>query len=101
MQRKSVPFIRKDWQKKVEEIGFHFYEMDGLPYWDESVFYQFSSEEIDKLEAATETLYTMCLELVEHVIRDNLLGSLAIPEQFHDYVRSSWNKERTQPLWKI
>lgn len=94
MIRKPVPFIRKDWQKKVEEIGFHFYEIDGLPYWDESVYYQFSSEEIDKLEAATETLYTMCLELVEYVMRENLFGSLAIPERFRDYVKSSWkNKE--------
>jgi glutathionylspermidine synthase len=96
MIRKSVPFIRKDWQKKVEEIGFHFYEIDGLPYWDESVYYQFSSEEIDKLEAATETLYAMCLELVEYVMRENLFGSLAIPEQFREYVKSSWkNKEPT------
>ncbi|OPY66586.1 MAG: putative acid--amine ligase YgiC [Syntrophorhabdus sp. PtaU1.Bin050] len=93
MIRQSVPFIRKDWQKKVEEIGFHFYEIDGLVYWDESVYYQFSSEEVDKLEAVTETLYTMCLELVEYVIRDNLLESFAIPEQFHDYVRSSWKRE--------
>jgi glutathionylspermidine synthase len=93
MIRKSVPFIRKGWQKKVEEIGFHFYEIDGLPYWDESVYYQFSAEEVDELEAVTETINTMCLELVEYVVRENLLGSLAIPAQFHDYVKSSWRKK--------
>nr|WP_051409244.1 glutathionylspermidine synthase family protein [Syntrophorhabdus aromaticivorans] len=93
MIRQPVPFIRKDWQKKVEEIGFHFYEIDGLLYRDESVYYQFSSEEVDKIEAVTETLYSMCLELVEYVIRDNLLESFAIPEQFHDYARSSWKRK--------
>ena len=101
MIRKSVPFIRKGWQKKVEEIGFHFYEIDGLPYWDESVYYQFSTEEVDELEAVTETINTMCLELVEYVIRENLLGSLAIPGQFHDYVKVFLEKEGTQPLWKV
>ena len=92
MIRKSVPFIRKDWQKKVEEIGFHFYEIDSLPYWDESVYYEFSSEEVDKLEAVTETLYDMCLKLVEYVIKENLLESFSIPGRFHDYVKSSWKK---------
>lgn len=93
MIRKTVPYIRKDWQKKVEEIGFHFYEIDGLPYWDESVYYQFSSGEVDQLEAATETLNTMCLELVDYVIEENLFESLAIPIQFHDYVKASWAKK--------
>jgi glutathionylspermidine synthase len=92
MIRKSVPFIRKDWQKKVEEIGFHFYEIDGLPYWDESVYYEFSSAEVDKLEEVTEVLYDMCLKLVEYVIKEDLLESFSIPRQFHDYVRSSWKK---------
>jgi glutathionylspermidine synthase len=93
MIRKPITFVRKDWQKKVEEIGFRFYEIDGLPYWDESAYYEFSSDQVEQLEDATERLYTMCLALVDYVIENNLFGSLAIPERFWDYVRTSWKKK--------
>ena len=93
MLRKTVPFIRKDWQKKVEDIGFHFYEIDGLPYWDESAYYQFTAVEIDKLEEVTETLYGMCLKLVEYAIANNLYRTLGIPERFWDYAKASWQKK--------
>lgn len=98
MIRKSVKTIRKDWQKKVEEVGFWFYEINGLPYWDESVYYEFTSTQIDGLEEATETLYAMCLELVDHVIRHNLFRQLAIPEPFWEYVKASW-REKTPSIY--
>jgi glutathionylspermidine synthase len=94
MIRRPVKSIRKNWQKKVEDVGFHFYETDGLSYWDESVYYEFTTEQIDHLEEVTEDLYMMCLELVDHVIRHNLFHKLAIPEPFWDYVRASWRNER-------
>jgi glutathionylspermidine synthase len=94
MVRKPVRTIRKDWQKKVEDVGFHFYEIDGLPYWDESAYYEFTSEQIDRLEDVTGTLYGMCLELVDHVVRENLMGRLGIPEPYWDYVRASWQEEQ-------
>jgi glutathionylspermidine synthase len=94
MLRKPVKAVRKDWQKRVEEVGFHFYEIDGLPYWDESAYYEFTSEEIDHIEDVTATLYGMCLELVDRVVRQNLLGSLGIPAQYWDYVRASWQEEQ-------
>jgi len=93
MIRRSVTPIRKDWQKSVEKVGFHFYEIDGLPYWDESVYYAFNAGQIDHLEEVTENLYRMCLELVDHVIRHNLFRRLAIPEPFWDYVRRSWREK--------
>jgi glutathionylspermidine synthase len=94
MIRRTVKSIRKDWQKKVEEVGFHFYEIDGLPYWDESVYYEFSAAQIDHLEEVTENLYAMCLDLVDYVIRNNLFHRLAIPEPFREYVRQAWREKR-------
>jgi glutathionylspermidine synthase len=84
--------IRQGWQKKVEEIGFHFYEIDGLPYWDESAFYEFSSDEVDRLEEVTLELNGMCLALVKRVVEEGLFDVLAIPRQFHEYVRMSWQE---------
>jgi glutathionylspermidine synthase len=91
MIRRPVAPIRNDWQRKVEEIGFHFYEIDGLPYWDESAFYEFTSAQIDHLDDVTTELNGMCLQLVERVVREELFGLLGIPPLFWDFVRSSWN----------
>ncbi|MDD5170264.1 MAG: glutathionylspermidine synthase family protein, partial [Syntrophales bacterium] len=93
MIRRPVKSVRRDWQQRVEKIGFFFYELDGLPYWDETVFYEFTAAEIDHLEEVTEDLYAMCLKLVDHVIRENLFSLLAIPEPFWDYVRASWREK--------
>ncbi|MEL7039695.1 MAG: glutathionylspermidine synthase family protein [Cyanobacteria bacterium J06592_8] len=46
MKRLSIK-PRLNWEQKCDEVGFHFYHYDGL-YWNESVCYQFSSEQIDQ-----------------------------------------------------
>lgn len=85
--------MRENWKEKLEGVGFHFYEMEGLPYWDESAYYEFTLDQVEKLEAVTNELYEMCIELVEHVIKEDLFAALAIPESFHDYVSRSWDAD--------
>ena len=92
MKRISVDRMREGWEKRLEAIGFTFYEIDSLPYWDESAYYSFTADEVDYLEETTETLYTMCLDLVDTVVRSKDLNLFAIPEKFHSYVRESWAK---------
>lgn len=74
----------------MESLGFYFHEIDGLPYWDESVFYAFTGEQIDRLEEVTRELYRMCKRLVEYVFSNNLGNRMAIPEPFFEYARQSW-----------
>ena len=38
---------RPDWQKTVESQGMFYHTVDGVPYWDESAYYQFTPPEID------------------------------------------------------
>jgi glutathionylspermidine synthase len=92
MKRLSVPAIRDNWQRKVEDMGFRFHTMDGRTYWDESVYYEFSGVEIDHLEDVTRELYDMCLNLVEHVISHGLHERFGIPERFTSYVDTSWRR---------
>jgi glutathionylspermidine synthase len=81
---------RADWQATVESQGFCFHTPDGAPYWDESVYYQFTSREIDELEAATYELDRMCMAAVEHVIQGRLFNLFGIPDAFADWVEQSW-----------
>jgi glutathionylspermidine synthase len=84
---------RSNWQQKCQEIGFHFYDLDGI-YWQESACYRFTSQEIDELEAATETLHQLCLQAVEVVIKENRWSQLCIPPEFADLCRQSWQHKQ-------
>ena len=51
MQRNIIT-PRLDWAKKIESRGFGFHSTD-IPYWNESVCYQFKMDEILFIEKAT------------------------------------------------
>ena len=93
MERISVP-ARPDWQEKARAVGFGFHEMYGEPYWLDDVAYSFSMEEIEKnLEAPSEELHEMCMDLVDDIVAsEEYLDRLAIPEQLRDVVRRSWER---------
>src|SRR5688572_9288095 len=84
---------RPDWQRKVEDVGFHFHTFDGEVYWDERACYRFESAEIDQLELATGELQTRCIEAAEEVIAKGDYGRFAIPEPFHALIEQSWNDD--------
>ena len=81
---------RPDWPRKMEELGFTFHSIDGI-YWDERACYAFTADEIDTLEAATEELHGMCVDVAEDVIKSGDYGRFAIPEAFIPLVERSWN----------
>lgn len=91
MQRISAT-ERPGWRELAAELGFHFHTIDGAPYWDESAYYRFTLTEIERdLEAPTEELHQLCLDLVDRAVRDEaLLRRLSIPEPYWDYIRRSW-----------
>ncbi|GGD58848.1 glutathionylspermidine synthase family protein [Lacimicrobium alkaliphilum] len=84
---------RANWKQKAAEFGFHFHTLYGEPYWDESAYYQFSLKQIEEdLEAPTEELHQMCLEVVDKVVRDEQwLRAFCIPETFWQQVSDSWH----------
>lgn len=91
MERISIN-PRPDWKEKVEALGFGFHTM-GDTYWDESAYYAFTMPEIDRIEAATNTLWEMCLEAVQHVIDNNLYDNFAIPHWIRPHIEKTWNDD--------
>ncbi len=83
---------RRDWRELAGKLGFHFHTLLGVPYWDESAHYRLTLREIENdLEAPTEELHEMCMDLVSRAVRDErMLRRLAIPQPFWDFIRSSW-----------
>jgi glutathionylspermidine synthase len=93
MQRlRTTP--RRDWEKTVESQGFYFHTADEeQPYWDESVYYRFTSAEVDTLEKATYALNDMCLKAVDHVIESDLCEQFLIPRTHWDWIKRSWDRD--------
>ena len=90
LMRRHTATARPDWPKIVESQGMYYHTADGVPYWDESVYYEFRAAEIDVLEKATYALNDMCLAAVERVLAENLLDRFLIPPEFQPYIRDSW-----------
>lgn len=80
---------RENWQEKVEKLGFLFHTTQEK-YWDESRHYSFKMEQIEVLEAATNKIWSMYIQAVEHVIKHDLFAQLGIPEKFKNYIISTW-----------
>ncbi|QTC90083.1 glutathionylspermidine synthase family protein [Brevundimonas goettingensis] len=85
---------RADWQARAEAVGFTWNHVDGQQYWDEGAAYEFSLAEIEEgIEAPTEELHSMCLDLVDEAVQsERLMTLLEIPEAMRDYVADSWKR---------
>lgn len=85
---------RHDWKETAQRCGFRFHTIDGELYWDESAYYAFSLEEIEKdIEDPTRELHGMALDLVAEVVEsEELLERLAIPRSHWELVRDSWRR---------
>jgi glutathionylspermidine synthase len=91
MQRNTIE-PRNNWQAAVEKLGFGFHTSD-VPYWDESVYYSFSTIEIDAIEKATNELWEMSLAAVQHVIDHQLYNQFAIPAFIVPLIEKSWEQD--------
>lgn len=84
---------RPDWQRKANEFGFKFHTISGEPYWDESAYYQFNIQQIERdLEDPTEEIHQMCLAAVDKVVAsEELLSKFQIPGPFWQQIKESWD----------
>jgi glutathionylspermidine synthase len=86
---------RADQREHARRLGFAFAEIAGEPYWDETACYVFTAEQIDRLEAATAELDSLCEQATRHAIEHDLNGPLGIPAGAWPIVKASW--ERGEP----
>src|SRR6478752_3487654 len=87
---------RPDWQAKADAVGFVYHHTEGQAYWDESVAYAFTLEQVEQdLEPAAAELHDLCLDLVDEVSgSQELMERLAIPETHRDFVAASWRAKQ-------
>jgi glutathionylspermidine synthase len=85
---------RSNWQQQVENVGLTYHTLsDGTPYWDESVYWEFSSAEIDRLEAATAEIQRLAFAAGEHILEHDRLAEMHIPPAAAARIRETWRME--------
>ena len=96
--RRFAQSPRPGWQNTVAAQGLTFHTPVSLPpgarpYWDESARYEFTSAEVDTLEATANELQTMCLAAAQKVIDENRYAELEIPNEAVPLIEWAWNEE--------
>jgi glutathionylspermidine synthase len=82
---------RLDWPRRCKSLGFDFHTAEK-PYWNEAAVYEFTAEDVARLEAAAGELHRLCLLAVEHVIDRGLLARVGVWEPYHGLVSESWRR---------
>ena len=89
MIRKKIS-RRTNWIQKVEQLGFSFHSIDDKTYWDESTCYEFSYKQISIIENASNEIYKLFLETIDHIITHQKFDDFLIPEEYIPYIKKSW-----------
>ncbi|HYF22185.1 MAG TPA: glutathionylspermidine synthase family protein [Caulobacteraceae bacterium] len=89
---------RPDWREKVENLGLWWHTTeDGRTYWDESAYWAFDLEEVERIEAATAELYDMVLKAVGRVIDRGELPAFGYSGHSAALIERSWAQRDWEP----
>lgn len=81
---------RTNWEEKLLKQGFVYYK----DYYTDDVCYQFTKQEIENLENATNEIFELCIKGLEFVLNsEEQLNRFKIPKKFHDVIKRSWQDD--------
>ncbi|WP_433421854.1 glutathionylspermidine synthase family protein [Microtetraspora malaysiensis] len=95
--RRQPSTPRDGWAELIESQGLAFHRSShpenlDRPYWDESVHYVLTMDEVLALEEQVEELHRMCLAAVEHVVTHDRMADFAVPAHCRAAVAESWRR---------
>ncbi len=90
---------RTGFEQYHEEIGFNYHNVvcdDGEPYWSEGVAYEFTLDEIETVEAATQELHDRCMETVSEIVASgDYPEGYRLSDESKALIEHSWNRDDT------
>jgi glutathionylspermidine synthase len=93
MQRISIA-ERPNLVGAANEHELEYIPGKGILGWDESAYYQFTSQQIEEdIQGPAEELEGLCFQVVDRAVKnEEVLKRLGIEEHFWDYIAASWRK---------
>lgn len=93
MQRKSIAVPRKNWKAEMESVGFTYHTIDGEQYWVEDSYYEFSTQQVEKLESVTKELTEMCFNAVQFIIDNNRFEQMKLSPESAELIKRYWDAD--------
>ena len=59
---------RPGYRARFAQLGFTYADIAGIAYWDESAAWELTADEVDMLDATTQTLHDMCLQAAGYAV---------------------------------
>lgn len=81
------------YEKRLESIGYGFYNDNGLPYWIDHRYYEVTPEFSDRVQNATKQIWELCLEAVQYIIDNNQFHKFGIPNYMIPHIIKSWDND--------
>jgi glutathionylspermidine synthase len=96
--KRIIDTPRSGWRQTVESQGlsYHTHTQSGVsqPYWFEGAYYEFTLEEIDRIEKASNDLHAMSIRAAERIIEKGWITTrLALPESAVPLILDSGEKD--------
>ena len=77
-----------------QELGWDYFISEDATDYLTSELVQIDKSERDAFYAAGNRSYEMLTAAGEHILRNNLMDTLGIPQNLHDIIRISWEDDR-------
>jgi glutathionylspermidine synthase len=93
MQRVGID-PRPDWRKRAAELDFDFHSPGGEIYWNESAYYAFTLDEIEReIEDPAQELEDLTRAAVERIVAsDVLMDKMRVPRSARELIAASWRR---------
>ena len=88
IREKVKPFV--NFQNEFENIGFNFHSIDGK-YWNDGIAYRFTLAEIEKIEKATEELFSIVYNTCEDIVTRGDTERFGFNSDVAQMIENSWN----------
>lgn len=92
MRRRTIT-PRPNWVQRVESVGLIYHHTAEGVYWDESAVWEFTMDEILRIEKATQELHVLALKAAQHVIDNKRYAEFGIPPWVGVLIENAWNAE--------
>ena len=89
---------RQNFIEELNKIGFNYWDLPSgpkqEPYWQEGVCYVLSESEIDQIQAATQSLHDMSIEMVGQMVQSgDYPDYFALDQHSIPLIEQSWQRQ--------
>lgn len=88
--RRIASSKRVNWRSGLREYAFGENAAKAASHWSDAAHYEFTADEIDRIEAAADEVHAMVLDAVHHVVERRLYALFGIDSLAGRLIETAW-----------